>query len=408
MPRKKTGAVERRGDKYLARIGRERLGSFDSEEQAWRVIEAALIDDAKRTGDTFGELGEAYMQNEEQLHRKRRGNVSMFDKEWSLWDRHIRPAKFYRMRAKDIRREHVQQLLDEIVKKPALHHAPLAGGGAEKVDTGRRIGERTPQKVRSRLSLFFDTVPGLPTGNPARGTKIPKVRKIKQRVDGDRKPHLHADEIDRLFALPELIDEHRAVYALGIYAGLRVDEIWGLRWENVVRLDGDEPELHIRWSYDAPTKTQSSQREIPMLPQLVAALRRYRDSLPAAPIAGVVFPGDDGGIRCDSSNARWTDKRRRKNGEIVVRTGYRTLASIRDHIHFMHLRHTCATHLLKGTFFASGHEWPIEKVSEMLGHDDVQTTTSHYASRGVDRLHKEMRAGLEKQPVPLRNTKNPR
>jgi len=407
MPRKRTGSVERRGDKYLARLGRERMGSHDTEERAWEEIAAALADDKRRTGDTFAERGEAYMKQQERYARERRGNVKMFAKEWSDWARHIRTAKFYYMRVKDIRREHIQGLLDEIVKKPALQIKPRAGGVIERVETKRKIGERTPYKIRSRLTSFFDTQLDL-SANPARGTKIPKVRKVKQRVDGDRKPHLHADEIERLFALPALTVEHRAVYALGIYAGLRVDEVWGLRWENIVRLDGDEPELHIRWSYTAPTKTQSSQRELPMLPQLVSALRAYRDSLPAAPIAGVVFPGKDGAVRAIGSNARWPDKPyTNETGQLVVRIGYRTLAKIREHIDFKHLRHTCATHLLKGTF-TNGHEWPIEKVSEMLGHETVQTTIDHYASRGVDRLHREMREGL-KQPSPnVHPTKNPR
>ena len=394
MPRKRTGAVERRGDKFRARIGRELLGTYDTEEMAREVIAAALAIDAQKTGDTFAELGETYMKEQEALHRARRGNTRMFGKEWSDWDRHIRTAKFYHMRVRDIKRRHVQELLDEIVRKPALQIKPLPGGGLTRVETGRKIGERTPYKIRSRLTSFFDTQLDF-AENPARGTKIPKVRKIRQRVDGDHKPHLHDDEIARLFALPDLTTEHRAVYALGIYGGLRVDEIWGLRWENVIRLDGEDPELHIRWSYNSPTKTEDSQREIPMLPQLVAELRAYRDSLPAVPIAGVVFPGADGGVRppgSSSTGGRWADKPyTNEAGKRVVRIGYRTLARVRDHIQFRHLRHTCATHLLRGTFFESGHEWPIEKVSELLGHDSVDTTKDHYASRGVERLHREVR-----------------
>jgi hypothetical protein len=49
--------------------------------------------------------------------------------------------------------------------------------------------------------------------------------------------------------------------------------------------------------------------------------------------------------------------------------------------------------LLAGTF-TGGYEWPIEKVSELLGHESVLITIKHYASRGVERLHVEVRKGL--------------
>jgi integrase len=331
------------------------------------------------------------MQNEESLHRERRENTKMFGKEWSLWDAHIRTSKLYRMPIKAIRREHVQELLDSLVKKERVQIHPRKGGGLEKRSTGKRIGGRTVGRVRSRLTHFFDTCLEL-QGNPASRCKVPNVKSNRKRVDGDRKPHLHADEVVRLFSL-KLTPEHRAVYAVGIYAGLRVDELWGLRWENVIRLDGVQPEIHVRWSFNSPVKTEHSEREVPMLPQVVAALKAYRASLPTAPIRGVVFPGNDGKVRSPGSRARWEDKPYRdKNGVTKVRTGYRTMARIRDHIQFRHVRHTCGTGLLGG-WWTNGHEWPIEKVSELLGHDSVETTKRYYVDRQVKRLHDEVEKG---------------
>jgi len=394
MGRKRTGRVERKGDRYQARLGKEYLGTEDTPEQARELIAAALIEDKQRDQNSFAERGQKYMEREEMLHRERRGNVSMFDKEWSLWNRHIRLAKFFHMPILNIRREHVQTFLDSIVGSEALQIRPQPGGVVKKVPSGKRIGARTAKRVRSRLTHFFDTCLEL-QGNPAARCRIANVRSNRKRVDGDRKPHLHTDEIERLFALPELTAEHRAVYACGIYAGLRVDEIWGLRWENLARLDGDEPEIHVRWSFNSPTKTENSEREVPMLPQLVAALKAYRASLPTAPIRGVVFPGDGGKVRAHGSRARWEDKRyRNENGDWRVRIGYRTMAGIREHIQFRHLRHSCATHLLAGTW-THGHEWPIEKVSELLGHDSVETTKRYYVDRQAKRLHSEVAKGQE-------------
>jgi len=395
MPRKQTGSVEKRGGRFRARLGREVLGTFDTEDEADRKIIAAQVMNKGVTPDMFCIKGEKYMKNEELLARTRRGNSKMWQKEVSLWARHIRTSKIYRMNVKSIQREHVQDLLEKVAQTRAVRIEPKVGGGFDIVETDRFCGERTIKRVRSRLSHFFDRCRGLKS-NPALRCPIPNTTQIKIRHDSDQKPHLHADEVVRLFDLLEMTDEHRAVYAFGIYAGLRIDEIVGLRWENILRLDSDDPELAIQFSYDAPTKTQSSQRGIPMLPQLVKELRAYRASLPSTPIAGVVFPGKDGSVRSIGYSARWADKRyRNENGEWRVRVGYRTLAGIRKHILFRHVRHTCATHLLKGTF-THGHEWPIEKVSQLLGHEDVSTTIEHYASREVDRLHSEVAKGKRK------------
>jgi integrase len=393
MPRKRTGHVTRKGDRYLAYIGREYLGTRDSEDAAKGLIAAALQLDKQRDDSSFAARGEAYMREQERLFRERRGSLRGFNKEWSLWNAHIRGSSIYMMPIAKIRRQHVQAMLDAVCKKQRVQIKPQAGGGLAKVATGKRVGERTVYKVRSRLSAFFDTCGELES-NPASRCAINAAKTVKRRKDGDRKPHLHDDEIFRLFDLLEMTDEHRAFYALGIYAGLRVNELCGLRWENFQRLDGEQPEVWIRYSYNEHTKTEGSQREIPLLPQAVKEIRAYRASLPSVPIGGVVFPGDDGKVRAPGYTARWYDKPyTNEAGKTVVRIGYRTLAQIRDHIELKHVRHSCATHLLAGTW-TNGHEWPIEKVSEMLGHEDIATTIKHYASRQVSRLHAEVAKGL--------------
>jgi integrase len=389
MGRKRTGHVARRGDKFYARLGNELVGIADSEEAARDLIAAALSDDEKRDPNTLAARGEKYMETEEELHRERRGNTVQFAKEWSLWRRHIRTSKLYQMPIDKIRPEHVQALLDSVVGSPRLQIVPQKGGELARRPTGQKIGRRTGQRLRSRLSHFFDTCLEL-SSNPAARRKVKNTRSNRQRVDGDRKPHLHADEVFRLFDLLEMTPEHRAVYAAGVYQGLRVDEIWGLRWENIIRLDGERPELHVRWSFNSPVKTEQSERDIPMLAQFVKELKAYRATLSPTPLTGVVFPGTDGRVRAPGSRARWEDKPYASaKGESRVRIGYRTLANIRPHLQFKHMRHTCGTHLLEGTF-TNGHEWPLEKVSEFLGHDSIETTTRYYASRQVKRLHAEM------------------
>lgn len=395
MPRKRTGRVERRGEKFIAKIARDYLGSFDTQADADEAIAAALLLDLQSADKrSFAVLGEAYMQEQEKLTRLRRGHAHWFEKsDWSLWKRYIRTAPFYRKRVDRITRDEIKALLDRVVGSPAMRWDSRVKAH---VPTGHIIGKNTGEKLRGRLAHFFKHCPGINV-NPARDVPLKNVARVKRRVDGDNKPHLHLDEIDRLFALPREVftPMHRAVYACGIYGGLRGAEIAGLEWPHIVRLYGADPELHIRNSYAASTKTEDSQREVPMLPQLVTELRMYVESLPVRPISGFVFPGESGGARHFGWDADWYDYRGGQAGKVYP--GMRRLAGIREHIQYRHIRHSCATHLLKG-HFTEGHEWPIEKVAQLLGHAGVSITLKHYASRDVDRLHSELAKTPSKKP----------
>jgi integrase len=395
MPRKRTGRVELRGDKYIARIGREYLGSFTSDPEAREAIAASLFCDANADDKrSFAVLGEAYMAEQEKLTRLRRGHAHWFLKsDLPIWKRYVRTAPFYRKRVDRITRDEIKALIDRVVGSPAMRWDERT---QSHVPTGRTIGKNTGEKLRGRLAHFFKHCPGINV-NPARDLPIKNVTVIKRRVDGDNKPHLHLDEIAALFALPldVFTPLFRAVYACGIYGGLRGGEIVGLEWQHIVRLYGKQPEIQIRNSYASLTKTQCSQRELPALPQLVAELRAYRESLPAAPLNGYVFPGPNGGVRCFGWDADWYDHRGGTYNHFYP--GFRTQAKIRGHIQYRHIRHTCATHLLKG-HFTNGHEWPDEKIAQLLGHEDVRITREHYLSRDVDRLHSELAKTPSKKP----------
>ena len=66
----------------------------------------------------------------------------------------------------------------------------------------------------------------------------------------------------------------------------------------------------------------------------------------------------------------WEDvrDRRAKDGE---RLGARSRLGITRKVRFHDLRHTCASHLVMGTW---GRRWSIEEVSKFLGHSDIQVT----------------------------------
>lgn len=396
MPRKLTGRVECRrfkngAVKWIARLGREYLGSFDSEPEARIAVDEALKDRKTHARTrSFASQFSAYMHECEQAQRTRRGNARQFCRnERTLAALYIHTAPFWLKDVDDVNRGEVRALIKSIAGRPARRWCKRTK--AHVLIPGVKVGARTCELVRSRLTDFFDWVDELPS-NPAKDVPIPNLRGVVRRAEGsDRKPHLHLDEIERLYALPGEVFTPllRAVYALGIYAGLRGGEVVGLEWQNVVRLNGERPELQVRNSYDAATKTECSQREIPMLPQLVRELQAYVATLPARPVTGLVFPGLDGKVRVSGWAANWyaRDLGPRKSGGRYTYPGLRELAEVRESILYRHLRHTFATHLLAGRL--DGHEWPIGKVSRMLGHSSVTITEKHYLSTDADSLHAE-------------------
>ena len=66
------------------------------------------------------------------------------------------------------------------------------------------------------------------------------------------------------------------------------------------------------------------------------------------------------------------------------RVGHRELIGLTRRVRFHDLRHTCASHLVMGTW--TGEPWPIIDVSKFLRHSSV-TMTERYAHLGPDHLH---------------------
>jgi integrase len=191
--------------------------------------------------------------------------------------------------------------------------------------------------------------------------------------------HLTVKEIKALFAL-DLPPLQRAVFSVAIYSGLRLDELWGLRWQDVT-LDGKRPEIRVRRSYDGPCKTKHSRRDVPLLPPALAALKAWRGTQEVLPIGGLVFPAASGGCRSEYFVAGWRDKKTKKQ----TIPGWATKAGIRPEVTFHALRHTCGCHLTQGTW--TGREMSLDKVKLWLGHSSRAVTERHYAAFTSDNLH---------------------
>lgn len=200
---------------------------------------------------------------------------------------------------------------------------------------------------------------------------------------------------DQCAALEAAVEGTRAklFVLLGLYAGLRREEICGLRWCDV-DLAGKAPSLTVNHAvrfennqgiFPSPLKTKASHRTIPLPARLAQALREARAD------SGSVFvvPARDGGCASLQTvrNLMGLVKRRtvredapaaeggRRPGPAVART---LDFKVTPHL----LRHTYITRLC-----ASGCD--IKKIQYLAGHSDISMTLgiySHVVGNAPDEL----------------------
>lgn len=190
-------------------------------------------------------------------------------------------------------------------------------------------------------------------------------RKPKHRAERGRA--LTVDECRR-FIKAARDDRFEAAWLLGLFAGLRIGEMFGLRWSDVdvrkrtisvrrqVVMVGGKAQLE-----DTP-KTPDSERLRPIEETVVDALKRRRAAAKREGHASpYVFPSIDGGIM-STNNAR-----RRNFGAVVKSAGIAGSLTPHD------LRHTYSSlHHRIGT--------PERVTSEGMGHADSQITRRVYTS----------------------------
>lgn len=177
----------------------------------------------------------------------------------------------------------------------------------------------------------------------------PKVEKLKL----PEQPYGYIKKKDQIARLLKnaraMSTTHWALYATGVYTGMRLGELAGLAWEHV---DFDQKLIHVERSYTDPTKS-SKLRFIPIMRSLLEVLQEYW-ALCGKPEQGLVFPQNGKMPRRDSA---W------------FRGDYQAclLASRIPKVRFHELRHTFASHYL-----INGGD--IFRLQKLLGHKDIETT----------------------------------
>jgi integrase len=174
---------------------------------------------------------------------------------------------------------------------------------------------------------------------------------------------LSADEADRLLAWSrENQPTEYPAYATALYTGLRMGELWGLRWADC---DLDRGLLTIRRSYRMAPKS-GKPRAVPINPALLPILRQWRNDCPASDEA-LVFPTARGYMR-------------QKDRDYGFKAA---LEGAECHpIGFHGLRHSFASHFM----MAGGNILSLQK---LLGHSSVAVTMK-YAHLAPDFMREEI------------------
>ncbi|MSR83254.1 MAG: hypothetical protein EXS58_10080 [Candidatus Latescibacteria bacterium] len=180
--------------------------------------------------------------------------------------------------------------------------------------------------------------------NPAKGIKTFKEIPNPPRL-------LEQDEVAHLLA--EIPEHLKALVACGVFAGLRREELFHMRWEDVNWRDG---ELNVVSREAHHTKNYQSRR-IPMNEALVEALRRHPRRL------------DSSHIFCNREGQPYENIRKALCG-----AGKR--AGIEGGVGLHQLRHAFCSHaLMQGIDARTVQKW--------MGHRDLKTTL-RYAHVSLD------------------------
>jgi len=368
---KRKGSVSKFRDKFRAYVGRHYLGLFETAELAWEAIEAWNDVEGDRAPDTLRVYGTGWF-----LERERTVRGAKYER--SRWNNHVVTAKFADWAMRRIQPKDINVWVRALLQKKATQVTRVGEKGHTREATERAMSRQSVVHCLNLLSLCFDAavLEGKIASNPCTAVSVPRVDEVLE--DEDAWAYLYPEEIERLFAAIERsqrADFYRALFAVAIYGGLRKGEVLGLRWQDVT-LDGPRPELRVRRSYAGAPKTRVSRRTVPLLEPLRLALTRWRRAGGVLRATGLVFPNPRGGCYGLSYDAAWERL-------------WRPAAKVRDHVRFHDLRHTCASHLVMGTWTPAALE--INEVMQWMGHSDLKTTM-RYAHLAPDWLHSKIRS----------------
>jgi integrase/recombinase XerD len=267
---------------------------------------------------------------------------------------------------------------NDLTQLTAYLKASGDGKGWEKVDRmiiqdfilnlkQRKYAETTvARKVAAIRSFFgFLAAEGVLADNPTEGLASPRVGKMLPKA-------ITPNEVDELLEQPckrttPEARRDRAMLELLYATGMRVTELVSLDLANV-SVDAKNP-------FARCTGKGAKERIIPIHEQATEALAEYVNE--ARPLI----------VRNKNEKALFVNRRGERltrQGFWLILKGYAKAANLRDDVTPHTLRHSFATHMLRGGM-------PLRHVQEMLGHANISTTQvyTHLATEHVREVYQK-------------------
>ncbi|KAB2846715.1 MAG: tyrosine-type recombinase/integrase [Melioribacteraceae bacterium] len=193
----------------------------------------------------------------------------------------------------------------------------------------------------------------------------------------DRSPMLHVKNLKEEKPRPEYYseDELKAFFAVDmpesyknafmglLHTGMRINELANLTWDDV---DLNRRLVHVRSKEGFSTKTDNSERSIPINDTLYSVLQRITSS----PMSKT-YPF------CSITGKKLSDRRLLEASKEIGKS-----ANIKGRVFLHKFRHTFATHLVKKRV-------PIEAVQKLMGHASILETMVYTHVRTED-LHSDV------------------
>ncbi len=379
-----TGTITKeRSGRYRVRIpdgrGRYRsIGTRDTLEQAER-LRAAALDEAQ--GMTL--VGVPLLSyGERVIERWAKAGQRSTNSDRARWSAIVARASFAHAALDVIAPADVRDWARKLPQL-AVTRSILQSGKRERITLGRTLSWQSQKHALGLLARVLQeaVTDGLISSNPARGVRL---QRRQERDEGWT--WLTLPELEALFAL-ELSAEQRAVFTLAVFQGLRLGELAALRWD---RVDLEAGWLVIAASWNTATKS-GRVRRIPLLQPAAAALAGWA---PPDQRKGLVFPAAGGACYSRGYDWGWGDRRCKNGKDVPARAG------IARRVRFHDLRHTCAAHLVSGSW---GEPWRLREVRDFLGHTS-EAVTERYAHLAPDALRARARATAavaKGEPLPI-------
>jgi len=214
----------------------------------------------------------------------------------------------------------------------------------------RKYAETTVARKVAAIRSFFSFLEseGMISNNPTEGLASPRVGKMLPKA-------ISPNEVDELLEQPckrstPEARRDRAMLELLYATGMRVTELVSL---DLANLNLDPENAYVR-CYGKGAK----ERIIPIHEQAAQAVQEYLDE--ARPLL----------VRNKNEKAMFVNRRGERltrQGFWLILKGYARAANLHEDVTPHTLRHSFATHMLRGGM-------PLRHVQEMLGHANISTT----------------------------------